>query len=192
MVLDESLRESNSIEKDIVSRAAEFARRAHAVDDQRRKYTGEPYIVHPERVAAIVSTVTSDEVMIAAAWLHDVVEDTSVKIDEIVAKFGAEVAEVVNSVTKVVDGKKIGREKAALINIKHAAEGSSRAQTVKLADVIDNTSDIVDHEPEFAIVYLREKKMLLELLTEGNHELHRIAEDIVRKSLAILAERGFC
>ena len=61
---------------DIISRAARFAKAAHESIDQRRKYSGEPYIVHPKAVAAIVATVTRDEHMISAAWLHDVVEDT--------------------------------------------------------------------------------------------------------------------
>ena len=180
------------VDKDIIVRASELARREHTAINQRRKYSGDPYIVHPERVAQIVSTVTSDKVTIAAAWLHDVVEDTPVTIEEITEKFGSEVAEIVASVTKIVDGKKMGREKAALININHAALGSSKAQTVKLADVIDNTSDIVGRDPEFAVVYLREKKMLLELLDKGNPELHQRAEQIVINSLATLASRGYC
>ena len=68
---------------DVVIRAAEFARRAHASIDQRRKYTHAPYIVHPKAVADIVAGVTDDPAMIAAAWLHDVVEDTPITIAEV-------------------------------------------------------------------------------------------------------------
>ncbi|HPF33731.1 MAG TPA: HD domain-containing protein, partial [Candidatus Sabulitectum sp.] len=60
--------------RDLIQRAAELAERAHRAKEQVRKFTGEPYIVHPGHVAEIVASVTSDPVMIAAAWLHDVVE----------------------------------------------------------------------------------------------------------------------
>ena len=69
--------------KSKIERAAEFAKAAHEGIDQRRKYTNEPYIVHPQLVAEIVSSVTDDEDMICAAWLHDVVEDTPVTLEEI-------------------------------------------------------------------------------------------------------------
>ncbi len=164
---------------DLVERAAEFAERAHREEGQVRKFTGEPYIVHPRRVAEIVASVSCDEKIIAAAWLHDVVEDTSVKLAEIQREFGAEVAEIVYHVTKVVDGTEIGRENAALINIEHASHGSPAAKTLKLADVIDNISDITDHDREFARVYLREKKMLMEHLKEGDPILYDKALKLV-------------
>ena len=67
--------------EDVVSRAAAFAKAAHESIDQRRKYSNAPYIVHPEAVARTVSSVTDDVATIAAAWLHDVVEDTPVTIE---------------------------------------------------------------------------------------------------------------
>ncbi len=164
---------------DLVERAAALAEKAHRGKGQVRKFTGEPYIVHPGHVAEIVATVTSDPVIIAAAWLHDVVEDTDVELTEIERDFGPEVAEIVESVTKVVDGTDIGRERAALINIEHASHGSPAAKTVKLADVIDNVSDILEHDREFARVYLMEKKMLMEHLREGDPALYGKAEHLL-------------
>lgn len=165
---------------DLVQRAAALAEKAHRRKGQVRKYTGEPYIVHPGHVAEIVGSVTSDPVIIAAAWLHDVVEDTDVTQAEIERDFGPEVAEIVASVTKVADGRKMGdRARAALINIEHASHGSPAAKTVKLADVIDNVSDIVEHDREFARVYLREKKMLMEHLKEGDPTLYGKATELL-------------
>lgn len=164
---------------DLIQRAAELAEKAHREKEQVRKFTGEPYIVHPGHVAEIVSSVTSDPVTIAAAWLHDVVEDTDVTQAEIEREFGPEVAEIVASVTKVVDGRRIGRERAALINIEHASHGSPGAKTVKLADVIDNISDIVEHDREFARVYLMEKKMLMKHLQEGDPTLYKKAMELL-------------
>ena len=66
----------------IVEKARVFATAAHAAVGQLRKYTFEPYIVHPAEVFAIVSTVDgATEEMMAAAWLHDTVEDTGVTIE---------------------------------------------------------------------------------------------------------------
>lgn len=60
---------------DLEERAREFATEAHKSIDQRRKYTNQPYIVHPLTVAELVRTVPHTEEMIAAALLHDVVEE---------------------------------------------------------------------------------------------------------------------
>lgn len=60
----------------LVERARRYATKAHAAIDQRRKYTNDPYIVHPQAVMEIVSSVPHSEEMLAAAWLHDTVEDT--------------------------------------------------------------------------------------------------------------------
>lgn len=167
------------MDSELVMRAAEFARQAHSAIDQRRKYSGEPYIVHPAAVAELVASVTDDGAVIAAAWLHDVVEDTAVTLGEIRTEFGEDVAALVSSVTKVVDGTEIGRAKAAEINIAHCGQGSPRAKTIKLADVIHNLSDIVENDPCFAPVYVREKEMLLDVIGEGDPVLFRRAEALI-------------
>lgn len=65
---------------------------------------GKPFIVHPATVAAILQNVTDDEDILAAAWLHDVVEDTSVSIEVIEARFGSRVANLVMEVTHEGNG----------------------------------------------------------------------------------------
>ncbi len=85
----------------IVERARIFATAAHTAVAQLRKYTHEPYIVHPAEVAKIVSTVPHTPQMLAAAWLHDVVEDTGVTLETIRAEFGDEVATLVGWLTDV-------------------------------------------------------------------------------------------
>ena len=77
--------------------ALEFARKAHGL--QKRKYTEELYIEHPKRVAKIVESVPHSSEMVAAAYLHDVVEDTDVSIEEIQEKFGDKVAKLVEELT---------------------------------------------------------------------------------------------
>ncbi len=70
----------------------EFATRAHA--GQLRKYTRLPYIVHPAAVETIVRGVPHDNAMLAAAWLHDVVEDCGVTLRKVIEEFGLDVAAV--------------------------------------------------------------------------------------------------
>jgi (p)ppGpp synthase/HD superfamily hydrolase len=87
---------------DIVEKARIFATAAHAAVDQRRKYTNEPYIVHPKQVADFVANVPgATPEMIAAAWLHDVVEDTKVTNEDIAREFGDKVGEYVGWVTDI-------------------------------------------------------------------------------------------
>lgn len=80
---------------DIFDKAIIFATKAHS--GTFRKGTTTPYIIHPMETATIVSTMTSDKVILAAAALHDVVEDTDYAIDDIVKEFGEDVARLVSA-----------------------------------------------------------------------------------------------
>lgn len=84
--------------KDLFSKAIVFSASAH--DGMRRRKSDMPYILHPMEVGVIVGTMTDDQEVIAAAILHDVVEDAGVSIDEIGEKFGARVMELVASETE--------------------------------------------------------------------------------------------
>ena len=83
---------------DKVTRAIEFAARAH--DGMERKKDKTPYILHPLEAAVIVGTMTDNRDVISAAVLHDVVEDTSITIEEIEEKFGSRVRNLVESETE--------------------------------------------------------------------------------------------
>jgi (p)ppGpp synthase/HD superfamily hydrolase len=147
-------------------RAHAFATQAHA--GQKRKYTGEPYVQHPAAVADLVRSVPHTEAMLAAAWLHDTVEDCGVTIAELEKRFGDEVAQLVSELTdisKPSDGNRAARK---AIDCAHIAKASPAAKTVKLADLIDNSKSIVEHDPEFARVYLAEKRALCHVLKEGH------------------------
>ena len=157
----------------IVDRALAFATIAHG--EQKRKYSGEPYIVHPIEVMEIVKTVPHDEVMLAAALLHDVVEDTEVTLAEIHQAFGEDVASLVDDLTDVSKPEDGNRKLRKALDREHSANSSARAQTVKLADLISNSSDILENDPKFARVYLAEKELLLEVLTQGDPTLHEKA-----------------
>ena len=83
---------------ELVSEAIAFAVKAH--DGMRRKKSESPYILHPMEAAVIVGTMTDDQNLIAAAALHDVVEDAGITIEEVGARFGERVRELVASETE--------------------------------------------------------------------------------------------
>lgn len=163
---------------DIVKKALKFATKAHK--DQVRKYTQEPYINHPIAVSKIVKEIGGDKNMRAAAFLHDVVEDTNIALDEILINFGHDIFNLVSDLTdisKKSDGiRKIRKE----LDRQHLSRASKRAKTIKLADLINNTVSIVLHDSDFAKVYMSEKRALLEVLRDGNHILYQRALQIVK------------
>jgi (p)ppGpp synthase/HD superfamily hydrolase len=159
----------------IIEKADAFAERHFVAIDQRRKYTGEPYMVHPRAVAEIVKSVTDDEVTIVVALLHDTVEDTPVTFEEVRAEFGDEVADELFWVTKVGTKAHGNRKVRKAMDKEHYAKGTVRSQTVKLADVIDNSSTVAEMDPEFARVYLKELQELINVLDKGSSILRKKA-----------------
>jgi guanosine-3',5'-bis(diphosphate) 3'-pyrophosphohydrolase len=147
-----------------------FARQVHK--DQKRKYTGNPYSDHLAEVAGIVSTVLTDEKAIAVAWLHDCVEDQGVSLDFIDEVFGFDVAVGVSGLSDMEQGNRAERKAASRARL---AACSGWIQTIKCADLISNTSSIVMHDPKFAVVYLEEKRLLLEVLTKADPRLLSMA-----------------
>ena len=154
-----------------------FATKAHG--SQKRKYTGEPYIVHPIAVSEIVKTVPHTDEMVAAALRHDVVEDTPVTIQEIETKFGSKVAELVGWLTDTSRPEDGNRKTRKSIDRLHSADAPAEAQTIKLADLIHNTESIEKHDPSFYKVYKQEKIALLDVLTKGDITLRKIAQQQV-------------
>jgi (p)ppGpp synthase/HD superfamily hydrolase len=167
----------------IASKARIYATAAHAAVGPVRKYTGESYMRHPYAVVNLVFSVPHTEEMIASAWLHDVVEDTQVTLDNIAAEFGPVVAAMVDDLTDVSRPGDGDRAAQKVVDRAHTSMASSQAKTIKLADIIDNTQSIVQYEPEFARVYLREKEVLLPVLVQGDRSLHKIATNLVYRGL---------
>ena len=165
---------------EMVERARVFATAAHAAVGQLRKYTNEPYFVHPEEVARIVAAVPgATEEMIAAAWLHDTVEDTNVTVVDIWNEFGAVVASYVHWLTnpsKKEDGNRATRKS---IDREYIRNAPAEVKTIKLADLMSNCSSVVEHDMKFGRVYLEEKRLMMEVLREGDSTLFKAVESIV-------------
>jgi (p)ppGpp synthase/HD superfamily hydrolase len=159
-----------------------FATAAHGAIDQRRKYTNAPYIMHPEAVVKLVQTVDwHTHEMVCAAWLHDVLEDTKVQTSDIDRFFGGEIGTMVYRLTDC--GHEVGnRAKRKAMDRQRLAESSREVQTIKVADLIDNTPYIVQHDPEFARVYLREMRELLDVLRDADTVLWGQANTLLKQS----------
>ena len=148
-----------------VMKAFDFAAYCHGKAKQRRITTGDLYIVHP--VSVMVTVAETNEYtseMLQAALLHDVVEDTHVSLKQIKQRFGQPVAELVywlTDISKPEDGNRTVRK---AIDREHNAKAPSEAQTIKVADLIDNNVSIMEYAPDFAKVYIPEKEALLSRL----------------------------
>ncbi len=162
---------------DVVERARVFATAAHAAVAQLRKYTNEPYIVHPTEVVGIVKTVPHTPAMLAAAYLHDVVEDTGVTLETVRAEFGDEVADLVGWLTDVSRPDHGNRAARKAVDRAHTAAAPAAAQTVKCMDICSNTKSIAEHDPKFAVTYLVEKRQLLEVMTKADPLALQMAHD---------------
>ena len=164
----------------MLKRAIAFAINRHG--DQKRRYTDLPYVTHCVEVAKLVRWLAkdADDEMLCAAVLHDVVEDTPCTLAEVRAAFGDRVASLVSDLTDVSRPEDGNRALRKAKDREHTANASPDAKTIKLADLIHNSIDICDHDPSFAKVYMREKKMLLDVLTEGDPSLWKIANNLLR------------
>ena len=124
--------------------------------------------------------------MLAAAWLHDTVEDTGTTLIDIQEHFGPDVATLVAMVTnpeQLLGTNRMNRKRAHFL---HTANASREAQTIKLADIIDNTREILRYDPHFARVYLIEKRIQLAGLQRGNESLKAQAENIIEQGISQL------
>jgi guanosine-3',5'-bis(diphosphate) 3'-pyrophosphohydrolase len=122
----------------LICRAFEFAYRLH--EGQRRK-SGEPYICHPIAVAGLLRDLGGGSAMIAAGFLHDVVEDTDVTVEEIEQRFGTEVRQLVEGVTKLSKFKFSSKTERQAENFRRmflAMAKDIRVIVVKLADRLHN------------------------------------------------------
>ena len=133
------MRKERTIDTHIVDHAIRFAIEAH--EGVARKGTDLPYIVHPLEALAVVATITSDQELLAAAVLHDVVEDAGISIDDIRREFGPHIADIVEGETDQevqglshVDSWR-QRKQAAVDRL---AKASRDVQIVALGDKLSN------------------------------------------------------
>lgn len=179
--------------EDILMQIRDFADEAHG--EQTRKYSAERYIVHPVRVMETLRAYDATRTMLAAALLHDVLEDTPVSPVEMYTFLKTllpvhEAELTLKLVTELTDvfvkssypqwNRRVRKEK----ELDRVVRISPDAQTVKYADILDNSTEIVDHDPNFATRYLFESRAILQKATKGHPELRLRALALVEEGLA--------
>jgi (p)ppGpp synthase/HD superfamily hydrolase len=158
---------------------------------QERKYTGEPYTNHLKNVAETVWTHTKSELLVGLAYCHDLFEDTNCTKEELFKNllllgFPYSTATLIASgtthLTDVYTNEAYpdkNRKWRKQMEAKRLWRIPHWAQTVKYADFIDNTSSIVQHDPNFAKTYLEEKRFILSNMRKGEENLLVKAESLI-------------
>ncbi|HEY1115707.1 MAG TPA: HD domain-containing protein [Chitinophagaceae bacterium] len=185
--------------EEVLKQIRDFADKSHG--NQMRKYTPERYIVHPERVMKICRGYSDDVTILAAALLHDVLEDTPVTQEDIhdflLGLMDREKTErtvgLVVELTDVYvkeDYPQWNRRKRKERETARLEKTSADSQTVKYADIIDNSAEIIHYDTEFAPLFLHECRAILKKMTQGHPELYKRAIETVDRCIAQLWPKG--
>ena len=129
----------------LVLKAAHFSAKKHR-NQKREDKDKTPYINHPISVALAIAEIggVNDQEILAAALLHDTLEDTDTDPEELLVEFGKKICDYVLEVT---DDKSLAREERKRRQIQHAKELSPGATLIKLGDKISNVTDIINNPP---------------------------------------------
>lgn len=150
-------------------RSYKFAKNKHDATGAVRKFSGAPYIVHPDGVAKIVDAYGGDDDQVKAALAHDCLEDTDATYEDIVEYFGKKAANIVKLITNDPEEvKRVGKEKYISNELLHLPH---KALLVKLADIMYN---FYDHCPESQAARIINNMIALSKrkdLTEPEHDL---------------------
>lgn len=165
----------------VVGRAYEIACRAH---EMQKRLSGEPYIIHPLSVAIILAQLGMDASSVAAALLHDTVEDTSITHEDIIAQFGETIAELVEGVTKIGKVSISTKEQQQAENIRKmliAMSRDIRVIIIKLADRLHNMRTLMFKQEQ------RRREIALETLEIYAPIAHRLGIRPIKEELEDLA-----
>ncbi|MGA8109523.1 MAG: HD domain-containing protein, partial [Acidobacteriaceae bacterium] len=168
---------------DIIRKAWEFCLEHH---NGQLRASGEPYVLHPLEVALVLAEMKLDSTAIAAGLLHDAVEDTPVTTEDIVAKFGEQVAHIVEGVTKIDKIQFANREDRQAENVRKmllAMVSDVRVVLIKLADRLHNMRTLEHLAPE------RQRAIARETLDIYAPLAHRLGMGKLRGELEDLAFR---
>lgn len=147
-VLNERIKNYNpNADFELIERAYDFAAKAH---EGQKRHSGEPYITHPLAVARILANLELDQETIIAGLLHDTVEDTEVTLEDIQNNFGAEIARMVDGVTKLSRIEYKSKEEQQVENLRKmflAMAQDIRVILIKLADRLHNMRTLHHRSP---------------------------------------------
>ena len=176
----------------ILRKIAAFADKAHG--NQQRKYKEERYIEHPLRVMRICKSHNYPLPVLAAAILHDVLEDTTTtakQIQEFLLTImnEADTNHTLDLVIQLTDiytkhqYPKFNRRRRKAWEADRLESTSAEAQTIKYADIIDNAHEIAQHGDDFTPVFLRECRMLIQKMKEGDTNLREKAIEVLKHEM---------
>ena len=177
-------------DEDLLHRAYVYAMKAHG--DQKRA-SGDPYFSHPLEVAGILTDLHLDDATIATALLHDVVEDTNTTLAEIERLFGAEIAGLVEGLTKIRRLDLISREAAQAENLRKfllAVSRDVRVLLVKLADRLHNMRTL-GFMPEHKRKRIAEETMDIYAPLAGRMGLHTVREELEDLAFQVLNPQAY-
>ena len=178
------------VDKELLARAFHFAATAH---EGQTRSSGEPFVHHPWAVAKICAELHLDEQSLAAALLHDVLEDTETELEDLRAEFGDEIAQLVEGVTKLTRTTFQTREQSDAENYRKmivAMAQDVRVILIKLADRLHNMRTI---EYQGKQAQVRKAKETLEVYAPLAHRLgiHAIKWELEDRSFEILHPRKY-
>lgn len=179
--------------EDFIQKAKRFAELAHGLVlnnhgelGQRRKGSNEPYTKHLSEVARLVAENGGDEAQVAAAWLHDVVEDTPIPLSHIKTVFGPDVANLVDELTDQFTKQNypgLNRRQRKAKEMERLSKISDRAKTIKYADFVSNLESVSVLGPNFGEVYTQEVAGALKCMEGGHQGLRSAALAAVGRAL---------
>lgn len=179
--------------EDFTQKARRFAELAHGLVlngqgelGQRRKGSNEPYTKHLSEVAKLVAENGGDEAQVAAAWLHDVVEDTPIPLSHVRTVFGSDVAQLVQELTDQFTKQNypgLNRHQRKAKEVERLSKISDRAKTIKYADFVSNLESVSVLGPNFGEVYTREVAEALKSMHGGDERLRSTAVVAVDRAL---------
>ena len=175
----QSLRNATVSRQSLVPRAYAFAARAH---DSQKRLSGANYLSHPAAAALYLAQAGADPTTVAAALLHDTLEDTTVTAEELEAEFGPDILFLVQGVTKVGSYKYLGSEGAEknLRRLVEAAAQDVRVMAIKIYDRLHNMETNSFHSPERSLRKAKETLDTYAPLAErlGMGHAQRLLEDL--------------
>jgi len=171
--------------KEVIIKAYAFAEKAHGTTV--RKFSGLPYFTHVKFVARTLEDLHCEADIIAAGFLHDVIEDTSITYDQIFNEFGKRIADLVEGISNNKDDMKISGGKRLYL-AKKILNMNDDCLTIKLADRYHNVL-FLEHDStpkEFIEKYYKETKFILFTLEQADRVLTEIQSALIKRIEAIL------
>lgn len=169
-----------------------FASGDHERISTNRGAGQQPCDAHLKGVAGLVASVTDNEEAIAAAWLHDIVEDTEVTVRGVERRFGRRIAKLVSELTPVSRMSDGDRSSRFELDKKHFAKISPLAKTIKVADLIDTCRDLYRSGHAHFGRYASEAGELANLLVGGDRKLlDRLQRDLEKYRIALRVKGEF-